>query len=307
VQARSLVSGHRIWVPALAVLMGYRPPLESQRICAVTSNGLAAGPSLLDAILKGTCEVLERDAFMLTWLNSLPCRRISTWDHPQVEVVQLCEAHRRRGVDIQLYMLTTDHPCHVFAALAVQRENVDGPTVLVGLGADLDPIRAARQAILEVAQVRPVYRQLMRHPAIRKRMEELSADPHLVTSLDDHALLYAGGKFSRAFDFMFSSPQYPFDWQPLSLQSSADKLRLLIDFFSSKGWDLIYYNLTPPDMAALGLHTARAIIPDFQPIDFGWKERRLGGERLYEFPHQVGLASRRIARTELNDLTHPLA
>jgi ribosomal protein S12 methylthiotransferase accessory factor len=307
VQARSLVRESRVWVPALAVFMNYQPATEAERICPITSNGLAAGSTLLDAILKATCEVLERDAFMLTWLNRLPCRRIAVGDHPQADVVKMCEAYRRRQVEMQLYLLATDHPCYVFAALGVRGEGADGPAVLVGLGADLDPARAARQALLEVAQTRPVMRQQMRRPETQRRIEELVADPRLVTSLDDHALLYASARSSRAFDFMFSSPQSPFTWQPRSPESSFDKLQRLIGFFSGKGWDLIYYNLTPSDMEELGIHTARAIVPDFQPIDFGWKERRLGGKRLYEFPQQVGLIVRRVTQQEINPDPQPLA
>jgi ribosomal protein S12 methylthiotransferase accessory factor len=209
---------------------------------------------------------------------------------------------------MQLYLLPTDHPCYVFAALAVQGEDADGPAIVVGLGADLDSGRAARQALLEAVQARPVLRQQMRRTETQRRIEELVSDPRLVTSLDDHALLYASPSSSRAFDFLFSSPPSPFTWQPPQpSDSSADKLQRLIHFFSDKGWDLIYFNLTPPDMEELGIWTARAIIPGFQPIDFGWKERRLGGERLYEFPRQVGLASKRVIQRELNPDPQPLA
>jgi ribosomal protein S12 methylthiotransferase accessory factor len=84
-------------------------------------------------------------------------------------------------------------------------------------------------------------------------------------------------------------------------------LSALLDDFAAKNHDLCYVNLTPPDMAALGLHTARAIVPEFQPIDFGWKERRLGGERLYALPQQLGLAPCTLGLDMLNHAPHPLA
>jgi ribosomal protein S12 methylthiotransferase accessory factor len=70
---------------------------------------------------------------------------------------------------------------------------------------------------------------------------------------------------------------------------------------------LLYVNLTPPDMARLGLYTARAILPTFQPIDFGWKERRLGGSRVYQVPAALGLRDRPVRWDELNHDPHPLA
>jgi ribosomal protein S12 methylthiotransferase accessory factor len=80
-----------------------------------------------------------------------------------------------------------------------------------------------------------------------------------------------------------------------------------VEHFRESQGDLIYCNLTPPDIGALGLHTARVIVPDFQPIDFGWKERRLGGERLYEYPRRLGLAAQQRAYQNLNPHPHPLA
>ena len=60
-------------------------------------------------------------------------------------------------------------------------------------------------------------------------------------------------------------------------------------------------------MRAFGLHTVHAILPDFQPIHFGWKEPRLAGERLYDLPRRLGLRPDRATRADLNDDPHPLA
>jgi ribosomal protein S12 methylthiotransferase accessory factor len=307
VRARSLVTGKDVFVPALAVFMSYEVRLPQEFICPITSNGLAAGSTLLDALLGGAFEVIERDTFMITWLNRLPCKRVDPWSHPDPDITDLCEAYRRRNVEIKLYSLPRDHPCHVFAALGVQGEGIDGPAVVVGLGADLEPSRAAQRAILEVAQVRPALRRRLRHPATLRRMEELVANPHLVTGLEDHDLLYASWESRRAFDFLLERPLESIGWEPQSSWRAADKLQVLVDHFQAEGWDLIYYNLTPPDMRTLGLYTARVIIPGFQPIDFGWKERRLGGNRLYELPYRLGIAATTTTPEQLNNDPHPIS
>jgi ribosomal protein S12 methylthiotransferase accessory factor len=81
----------------------------------------------------------------------------------------------------------------------------------------------------------------------------------------------------------------------------------LVAWLDAKDSDLLYVNLTPPDMAALGLYTARAILPDFQPIDFGWKERRLGGTRVHQLPFELGLRNHVGGWADLNPDPHPLA
>lgn len=305
---RSLVTGKQIFVPALAIYLNYDMRAPNEFLCPITSNGLATGATVADAILAATCEVLERDAFMIAWFNRMPGQRIDPLTHPDADMRELCAAYRRRNVELRIYRVPTDHPCHVFASVALQLDDADAPAVVVGLGADLDAGRAARKAMLEIGQVRPTLRKRMRDPEQRRHMQELVADPHLVKTLDDHDLLYASRKTTGALDFLLKQPIEPFDWQASRCDAAPiDKLKRLVAHCRAERWDLIYVNLTPPDMLKLGLHTVRAILPDFQPIHFGWKEPRLAGKRLYDLPRRLGFAARPSTPAQLNDDPHPLA
>jgi ribosomal protein S12 methylthiotransferase accessory factor len=306
VRARSLITDQLVFVPALAVFMNYEVQSPAEFIFPMTSNGLAAGPTLPEAILRAAFEVLERDAAMITWLNELLCTRVDPLSHPDPDVREICKAYQRRRVHFELYLLPTDHPVKVFVAIAYQ-EGGDGPAAVLGLGADTESRLAARRAILEAAQVRPGLRQRMRFPEARRRMEELVDDPRRVTRLEDHDLLYASPKMLGSFDFLRMRPHASISWQQGTLSSTSLKLGCLTDHFQTKGADLLYFNLTTSDLDDIGLHTARVIIPGFQPIDFGWKERRLGGERLYELPQRLGLRSRRQTLEDLNPRPHPIS
>lgn len=306
VHAQSLVTNQPVLVPALAIFLSYDVQAPDEFLFPITSNGLAAGPTLLDAILSASFEVIERDAFLISWLNRLPCKRVDPHSHPDADIADLCADYKRRKVEIVLCSLPVDHPCHVFASLGVQKDESDGPAVVVGLGADIDIRRAARKAILEVAQVRPALRRRMRNPETRKRMEQLAVAPHDVTDLEDHDLLYASRARTNSFNFWLDGDLSPVEWKTTD-QTPADKLQTLADHFRTSGGDLVYYNLTPPDMEPLGLYTARAIIPGFQPIDFGWKERRLGGKRLYTLAHQLGFVSHDVTIDQLNTDPHPIS
>ena len=139
VPARSLVGDQLVFVPALAVFMNYEVQRAEEFIFPITSNGLAAGPTLAEAILRAAFEVLERDAAMITWLNRLPCTRVDPLSHPDPDVQEICRAYQRRGVHFELYLLPTDHPVKVFVAIAYQERGDDGPAAVVGLGADMEP------------------------------------------------------------------------------------------------------------------------------------------------------------------------
>lgn len=83
--------------------------------------------------------------------------------------------------------------------------------------------------------------------------------------------------------------------------------RLCDDLAAGSHAELVYVNLTSPELAALGLYTARAVIPGMQPIDFGWPERRLGGARLRDLPAALGLRAGPLELDAINDDPHPIA
>jgi ribosomal protein S12 methylthiotransferase accessory factor YcaO len=65
-----LVTGEAIWVPAACVLL--RPALDGAHVLPKsTSNGLAAGNSVEEAVCHALCELIERDAWTLAWLRTM--------------------------------------------------------------------------------------------------------------------------------------------------------------------------------------------------------------------------------------------
>lgn len=304
-KARSLLDEREVYVPALALYMAYETRTEDEYLCPITSNGLAAGSSPADATLRAVLEVLERDAFMITWLARLETERVDASSHPHADVVALAAAYRRRGVEVRLHRLPTDHPVHIFAAFLRQGSG-DGPAVVAGLGADLDPALAARRAVLEAAQVRPALRRRARSPEMKKRLASLLEDPRRVTTLDDHDLLYTSRERLGAFDFLFDLDTMPLDWAAPAL-TADEQLGTLVNHFRARGQEILHADLTSPDVGALGLYTSRAILPGFQPIDFGWRERRLGGRRLFQLPQTLGRAASALSLADLNPDPHPIS
>lgn len=75
-EGTNLTRKQPLLVPAVLVYLGYEviTPLEMFYPC--TSTGMAAGRTLAQALLAGLCEVVERDAFMCTWLLRRPPRRV---------------------------------------------------------------------------------------------------------------------------------------------------------------------------------------------------------------------------------------
>ena len=132
----------------------YRAQRPDEHLCGATSSGLAVAPSLIEAILTAAFEVIERDAYMIAWFNRLAGQAVRVHDHPDDAIVHMARLLQRRGVELRLFRLPTDQPCHVFLALGLGSD-ANGPAAVVALGADPDPAAAARKAVLELEQVRP--------------------------------------------------------------------------------------------------------------------------------------------------------
>lgn len=301
-RGRSLTGGDEIWIPAMAVVMDYPARSEDEYLFGITSNGLAAGSTLCDAVLGGLTEVLERDAMLIAWYNGLAGRPHDASTHPDADVRRLAQLYTRRGVELALIELPTDHPVHVFMGIALQTDSTKGPATVVGLGADLDPLIAARKAAMEVGQVRPSIRRRMRFA--RERMDELADNPSTVESMEDHALLYAHQSTAESLGFLFGETR---TWTQDAGRDARQSLSELVAHFRERAQEVAYVDLTPPDMRSLGVYTVRVVAPGFQPISFGQGERRLGGRRLFDFPVAAKLRSVALRPPQLNPMPHPIA
>ncbi len=303
-RGRSLASGEMVFVPASAVFMGYDAKYKEENILGTTSNGLATGGSLPSAVFSAAMEVIERDAFLIGWNHRLTVARWEPGTHPDPEFRRLHQVYKRCGIGIELYQMPTDLSVAVFLALGIAEDERDLPAAVVGLGAHPDPATSAWKAFLEVGQIRPAQRRRLRAPALRERMAGLLADPTLVKEMEDHDLLYSNPGALSKFEFLRKTPVTRTDW---GAGEPERDLKWLVEHLRAKGHDLIYFDLTPHDMRRLGLYTARALIPGFQPIDFGFYQFRQGGQRLYRLPFELGLREEIATSETLNPDPHPLA
>lgn len=302
----SLLTETFIKVPASSIFMNYVIKNKDEYLFPITSNGLAAGKSLLNAILSASLEIIERDAFIISWHNKLKLLRLDPFSHPDKGVREFCESYRRRGVELNLFRLPSDFPCSIFLAIGVDNTG-NGPWSVVGLGASFCDISASMGALLEVGQVRPALKQRIRTDEAKKRLVELLNDYKLVDKLEDHDLLFSSSEVAGQLDFMLKQPiEKNYQWKSESF-TEEEKLDKLICHLKKIGGDLIYYNLTPTELSNLGLYTVRVLIPDLQPIHFGYNNIRLGSKRIFEMPYKLGLIKEKFSAKSINLYPHPLA
>lgn len=267
-----LETGRPVWVPAAAV---YLDPAvgDGTPWYQMTSNGLAAGAGVEDAAQRAVLELVERDAFLLTWLSRRPGRRLVPGAALQPGYREILRHLHERGAHVELYVLDVGLGIPTVVCLGLG----DGRSWLgavVGLGTHPNLHRAACKAILELAQVGPHLCRLMASGelAIPARRED-------VRSLPEHALFYAPRERASAFDALRSGTD-----QPLLLteedEATAMDLRCWARHAAMRRVRVATVDVTPPDVARSPFRVVRAVGTTMQGLSYGWGLERLSNPRL---------------------------
>lgn len=163
IEGYDLVARAPVWLPYESVHVNYALPLPEGSGCfASSTNGLASGNHLLEAISSGICEVVERDADAL-WLVAgeadLGRRRVDVDTIDDARCRTIVEMYRRALMKIEVWDTTTDigipsFRCHIYEA----EDNPNDPQGTF-FGAGCHPTRAIAlsRALTEAAQSRLTY------------------------------------------------------------------------------------------------------------------------------------------------------
>jgi ribosomal protein S12 methylthiotransferase accessory factor len=302
VSARELPGGNEVWLPASLTYLDYPGNDMDVYFCPPTSNGLAAGRELQEAILAGLYELIERDCFLITWLNRLPALEVEIPVSAEVET-RFLRHYRRFGIHARVFQLPTDMPAHVMLAVLVDG-NGRAPAIVVGLGCHSDPRIALRKALFETAQVHPGEVERAADVAYTQRLNSYE-DVH---SLEDHSAFFAAPERMREFAFLLDrDSRKSLDELPnLSAGSVSRDLDVCVDALRAAGCRVVYVDVTTPDLKDYPMRVVRTIATGLQPIHFGYGEERLGGKRIFQLPRILGYASMDSDESTLNRCPHPL-
>ncbi|HZH13079.1 MAG TPA: YcaO-like family protein [Archangium sp.] len=287
-RGRSLCSGDEVLVPAAMVYVPYHY-VTSRGDAAIVqpiSTGLASGCSFEEAALSGLCEVVERDAFTLTWQARLSAPRIDPLTLPP-SGQDLLRRYAEVGLEVQLLDITLDIRFPTVMSIALG-ESPASPAVAVAAATDPSAEVALIKSLEELAHTRKFAKQLMEYtPPVPVELEQ--GHPH-VEDQKHHLRLYCPQESKPFISFAWASPElrrFP-DVVDHGHLRPDEALKALVREVGQAGMDVIVCDLTTPDIAALGLHVVRVVVPGMNPLFMGHKNRALGGRRLYEVPQRFG-------------------
>jgi ribosomal protein S12 methylthiotransferase accessory factor len=291
---RELSSGRAVLAPASLVYLSGVSDQPEDALTMPTSSGCAAGPDAKTALRSALLELIERDAFMISWLARLPPQEIEL-EGVNGAAREICTTYGRWGTAIRAFALPTDLPATVVMAVALGR-SPELPAAIVGLGCALSPSEALVRALFEIGQM---------HGPLRRRHAEGAAQRldryEMVRTLDDHAAYFFRSDHLPELDFLLraSVTSRVCDLRDFGTSTVEGDLEVLARGFGALGLQALYRDLTTQDLLPYPIRVVRALVSHLQPISFGAGLERLGGRRVYQRGN--------VEESTLNPCPHPLA
>ncbi|MEZ2660674.1 TOMM precursor leader peptide-binding protein [Aneurinibacillus aneurinilyticus] len=274
-----------------------------------TSNGCALGGSMEEAIFHGIMEVIERDSFLMTWYAQLPLPRLDPYSANDKELQLMLE--RLRVVaeyDVYLFNSTMEHGIPSVWAIAKNRKQ-KGVNLICAAGAHLDPIRAVKGAVYELAGMMLTLDE--KFEANQEKCVRMFHDPSLVQQMEDHSMLYGLPQSQERLNFLMNEgrPLRTFDeefkWR-VKHADLTDDLQDILQVFRRLSLDVIVVDQTTPEIMRNGLYCVKVLIPGMLPMTFGYHLTRLIGlERVLRVPMELGYVKQQLTLEQLNPHPHP--
>jgi len=302
IKGRSLVNDTHVYVPAQTIsgLNGVRSfgTKTEPLIRTAITTGLATWPTQEGARLAGALEVLERDAYMIMWLNqfSLPRIRLDGVRARSNSLSDLIEKCDRYHLKVHAIHLVTDAPTHA-VCVVLEDEMGHAPRFTLGLKASGSLPHAIESAITEALRTRINYRS----PSLDKQGWDPETPATKIGHLDRMYFWNIGDR-ARQLEFLIRGEEQEFAPAPWEDETSVQQLRRITDWCRSAGYECASVSLGPSRKNPTPWSIEMVVIPEAQPMHLDERRQYLGGTRWKSVPKLFNLAPREKA---FSDLPHP--
>ena len=293
----SLFDHKKILIPTQLVYVPYYMDKEVLLRHPI-STGAAFGSSLAGALYRGICEVVERDAFMITYLNKLKAPRIDLENIQNKQINSYLTWFKKYFLELYVFDITTDIKIPTVLCIILDKSGV-GPALSFGAKADINYIDAVIGAIEEAQNSRVWIRYLKVKRKNIKNIKEIN-EP------EDRAIYWYGLKRINNFDFLLKNKKTKIDFKKFKrINKTRQKLKEVLKILKKNKKNIFFVNLTPKEIKKYGFKVVKAIIPKMQPLYLYEDFKYLGEARLYNIPVILGYRKVPEKESKLNKVPHP--
>jgi ribosomal protein S12 methylthiotransferase accessory factor len=282
------------WIPAVMACYGMPKRSPPERFWYPISTGHAIHTAPAEALVRAICEVIERDANAILWLQRLPLPLVSPRRMTE-RCRYLIDWAKRHFIETYLFDSTTDLGVPTAYCLQIaEHDTLERQTVGAGTGRDIDA--ASEKALLEAITIRGALRAREPVPRNFKDFQAFDAARYMALPEQQHA-----------FDFLTDG----LATRPVS--DRADRLptapaEMLADLarrLAESGMQAVAADRTTRELADAGLCEVVVVVPDLQPMSLDPLAGFRAHPRLYSAPERMGYPC--LPEEDLNRWPQPLA
>lgn len=245
---KRLKSQQKVFVPTDCVF--YPLPCDYHMCFGVTSNGVAAGQTYEGAVHSALCELIERDAIMVSWYSQQSVRKVEErLLDPYLQ--NKIEYWKKQNRKLEFFDLSIDTIPVILATVSGQ----DYPMFVKGSSANPNFLKACHKALQEV--------EITTHSLVHSyKLQKMK--PKEVLEVDDHGRLYYFPEYQNHL-WQFQKPIIT-----STIPTTQEKFNYL---------DPIVITLHEPQ-DELDLWVVRVIDETFLQITFGYATEHYNHHRL---------------------------
>ena len=291
IRGYSWVSRTRVYIPAQIVSAAYFRAMRKKTepiIRFPITTGLATWPTREGTVLSGALEIIERDAFMIMWLNQLTLPRIAWTGLRQYEsldyLLRKCAQYR---LTPHLIDLITDAPARA-ACVVVEDKSDEGPPITVGLKAGTSLAHAAEGALLEALRARRTAR-------FKKRQNKWVPDTKPADVHQWQRVLYWSEKERyKNLSFLYAGSVQEYSKAAWENETKEEHLSRIIDWCRGAGYECASVDLGQSAKNPTPWHIAMVVIPELQPMHHSEQHPYTDGIRVQAIPQKFGYTARTV-------------
>lgn len=293
VRGTSHVTGRPTYVPAQTIsgVRGLRTEKETTEplIRLPITTGLATWPEKKQAILSGALEVIERDAYMITWLNQLslpriPLDELCAENQSLAELIRKCVRYKLKTHAIRLI---TDAPTHAVCVVIEDGSGV-APRFACGLKAHHSLTTAVEGATIEALRGRVAHRNFA---ASGKRWD--AKTPVDMIGHVDRIYYWGIPENAKGLEFLIQGKEVKRQPEIWENDTPEEHFARIIEWCRTVGYECVSVPLGISKLNPTSWHVEVVVIPELQPTYLHEKLQQIGGSRLKTVPEQFGYESRK--------------
>lgn len=300
INADSVTDQRTCYIPAQTVFLNFEGEYSDEVVFGPsTTNGAAAAATREEAVYKGLCENIERDGFLIYWLNTRAPQVVDIADHPILGPI--LNQIKRYGIDIYILDTRTELQIPSFCAVVIDR--LGSKSVSVSAGAGLEVERVLEKLLWD--SISHLHFETQEH----LKEKEIQTEKKHPQTFEDRKILWSSQDMVKAIDFFVAGKHIPLETIVNTIDKSIvtsahRKLKYVVDALKAQHMEAFIVDVSSPEARSERLSVVQTVVPALIPMYFNEDKKPLGVKRLFTVS-EFNAGTEKKLEVDLNSTPHP--